>query len=62
MQTEMNAGDSGITAADEDLIDTLIAISVISRRLAGKLKKEGDKQHEQNERTFRTTRRTDCLW
>ncbi|MCD7921222.1 MAG: hypothetical protein LUG27_02005 [Clostridiales bacterium] len=42
-----------ITAADEELIDTLIAISVVAKRLARKLQadmsKEGDRQHEQNE-------------
>ena len=41
-------------AGDEDLIDTLIAISVVSKRLASKLRKEmtkeGERQDEQNER------------
>lgn len=37
---------------DEELIDTLIAISVVSRRLAAKLRKikdEGDKENEPHE-------------
>ena len=37
---------------DEELIDTLIAISVVSKRLAMKLRKvkeEGDKQNESHE-------------
>ncbi len=37
---------------DEELIDTLIAISVVSKRLATKLrtvKEEGDKQNEPHE-------------
>jgi len=37
---------------DEELIDTLIAISVVSKRLATKLRKlkdEGDKQNEPHE-------------
>lgn len=37
---------------DEELIDTLIAISVVSKRLAAKLKKikdEGDKEDEPHE-------------
>lgn len=37
---------------DEELIDTLIAISVISKRIATKLRKikdEGDKQNESHE-------------
>lgn len=37
---------------DEELIDTLIAISVVSKRLAAKLRKikdEGDKQNEPHE-------------
>jgi hypothetical protein len=38
--------------SDEELIDTLIAISVVSRRLAQRLRKikdEGDKQNESHE-------------
>lgn len=37
---------------DEELIDTLIAISVVAKRLATKLRKikdEGDKQNESHE-------------
>ena len=38
--------------ADEDLIDTLIAISVVAKRLAMKLINEkGGQRNEQNERT-----------
>ena len=42
---------SPIDAADEELIDTLIAISVVAKRLARKLQNEehGECQHEQNE-------------
>ena len=39
-----------LTSADEDLIDTLIAISVVARQLARKLigqKKKGEEEHEQ---------------
>ena len=39
-------------ALDEELIDTLIAISVVSKRIATKLSKikdEGDKQNEPHE-------------
>lgn len=42
--------DEGIS--DEELIDTLIAISVVAKRLAMKLRKikdEGDKQNEPHE-------------
>lgn len=35
---------------DEELIDTLIAISVISKRLANKLRQENEKQSEENRR------------
>lgn len=38
--------------ADEELIDVLIAISVVAKRLAENLRKklkEGDRQDEQNE-------------
>ena len=42
---------SPIDAADEELIDTLIAISVVAKRLARKLQneKKGESQDEQNE-------------
>lgn len=36
---------------EEDLVDTLIAISVVSRRLAEKLRKYKEEKHEQNEGT-----------
>lgn len=39
-------------AQDEELIDTLIAISVVSKRIATKLRKikdEGDKENESHE-------------
>ncbi len=38
-----------IDAADEELIDTLIAISVVAKRLAGKLRQSTDKQHVKEE-------------
>ena len=40
MQTDMNAEGHLDTAATEELIDVLIAISVISKRLAQKLRQE----------------------
>lgn len=53
MQKESIEKTACLTAEDEDLIDTLIAISVVAKRLAGKLKteltKEGESQDEQNE-------------
>ena len=39
MQTTEKASPPG-TATDEDLIDTLIAISVVAKRLAQKLRQE----------------------
>lgn len=54
MNKETN-GYAAPTAEDEDLIDTLIAISVVAKRLARQLQNEmsmkGDRQNEQNERT-----------
>lgn len=52
MQEEMNvAGKSSISdISDEELIDTLIAISVVSKRLAHKLriiKEKGDADNEE---------------
>ena len=41
--------DENRPANDQELIDVLIAISVVARRLARKLEKE--KKHGQNERT-----------
>lgn len=37
---------SPIDAADEELIDTLIAISVVAKRLAAKLRQSNEKQSE----------------
>ena len=34
----------GRDAPDEELIDTLIAVSVVARRLAGKLRKQMEKE------------------
>lgn len=34
----------GTDAADEELIDTLIAVSVVAKRLAEKLRKQQDKK------------------
>lgn len=58
--------DTRICAADEELIDVLTAISVVSMRLARKLtilarqsqSMEGGKSDEQNERNGRDHRRT----
>ncbi|WP_174192733.1 hypothetical protein [Caproicibacterium lactatifermentans] len=60
-----NANDYG-THADEDAVDVLTAISVVSRRLAHNLtaarqqsqSKEGGKQDEPNERIGSNYRRT----
>lgn len=49
MQTDMNADDRLDTATTEELIDVLIAISVISKRLAQKLRQE-IMQKEENKR------------
>ena len=53
MQKESTERTACLSAEDEDLIDTLIAISVVAKRLAGKLKteltKEGESQNEQKE-------------
>ena len=53
MQTDMKDRAAQPDSADEELIDTLIAISVVAKRLARKLTnqrtKEGDRQDEQNE-------------
>ena len=40
---------SPIDAADEELIDTLIAISVVAKRLAAKLRQSNEKQSESEE-------------
>ena len=51
MQKESTERTACLTAEDEDLIDTLIAISVVAKRLASKLKKEmeGESQNGKNE-------------
>lgn len=49
MQTDMNADGRLDTVATEELIDVLIAISVISKRLAQKLRQE-IMQKEENKR------------
>lgn len=50
---EVNKGSCDEAPNDDELIDTLIAISVVSKRLATKLKQENtekeDKLNEQNE-------------
>jgi hypothetical protein len=55
MQKEMTARAAPTEEMDEDLIDTLTAISVVAKRLAVKLRKEqtkeGELQDEQDERT-----------
>ena len=40
---------SPIDAADEELIDTLIAISGVAKRLAAKLRQSNEKQSESEE-------------
>lgn len=40
---------SPIDVADEELIDTLIAISVVAKRLAAKLRQSNEKQSESEE-------------
>ena len=40
---------SPIDAADEELIDTLIAIRVVAKRLAAKLRQSTDNQRESEE-------------
>ena len=51
MQKESTVNSQPDEAIDEELIDTLIAISVVAKRLARKLQNEqkGECQHEQNE-------------
>lgn len=51
MQEEPTERTACRPAEDEDFIDTLIAISVVAKRLAGKLKKEmaGESQYGKNE-------------
>ena len=45
----VSTGPLGMESQDEDVVDTLIAISVVSKRLAEKLRKKSEKTHEQNE-------------
>ena len=51
MQKESIEITAGLDGTDEELIDVLIAISVVAKRLARKLQNEqkGESQHEQNE-------------
>ena len=53
MQKESTVNSQPDEAIDEELIDTLIAISVVAKRLAAKLRKQnhenGGKCDEQNE-------------
>ncbi len=53
MQKKNTETSANLTAEDEDFIDTLIAISVVAKRLACKLKeelpKEGERQDGKNE-------------
>ena len=53
MQKESTDNGQQDTAIDEELIDTLIAISVVAKRLAVNLRKQntenGGKDNEQNE-------------
>lgn len=44
--TEAKEDSQNSTANDEDLIDTLIAISVVSKRLATKLRQENMEKEE----------------
>ena len=58
MQKESTERTASLTAEDEDLIDTLIAISVVAKRLAIKLKKEneGESQDGKNYINFHAAR------
>lgn len=55
LQMQSESIDTGpiTTASDEELIDVLIAISVVAKRLARKLQvdmtKEGEEKHGKNE-------------
>lgn len=46
MQTDMNEKSHTDTSTDEELIDVLIAISVVSKRLANKLRQPKTKKEE----------------
>ena len=60
MQKETIDQAACLDAEDEDLIDTLTAISVVAKRLAVKIRnettKEGEGQDGKNERTLRHDR------
>lgn len=58
MQNELQQRISRRMPSDEDLIDIFIAISVIAKRIARLIEKEGARQNEQNERTVNVTRRS----
>lgn len=58
MQNELQQQTSRRMPSDEDLIDIFIAISVIAKRIAKLIEKEGARQNEQNERTVNVTRRS----
>ena len=51
MQKESIEKTASLDGTDEELIDVLIAISVVTKRLARKLQNENkeESQHEQNE-------------
>ena len=52
MPNEATVGCKAPPVHDEALIDTLIALSVVAKKLAAKLQKEnmeGEKEHEQDE-------------
>ncbi len=65
MQKESTDNSQQDTAIDEELIDTLIAISVVAKRLAANLRKQntdnGGKDYEQNECALRYDRQPDQL-
>lgn len=46
---KMNDSTSAIDAVDEELIDTLIAISVVAKRLAAKLRQKQENTSESEE-------------
>ena len=46
---QTNDSASAIDEVDEELIDTLIAISVVAKRLAAKLRQSNEKQSESEE-------------
>lgn len=47
--TDTKASASPVDTTDEELIDTLIAISVVAKRLAAKLRQSKEKQSESEE-------------